>query len=57
MQAICEAAESTDMGTRLTALSLLTKAASFCYQHLEDYIDVIVPVQLARLVSAFSYNT
>lgn len=50
MQAIFEAAESSDIGTRSIALSLLIKAASFCYHHLKDYIDVIIPVQLARIV-------
>lgn len=44
VQAICEAAESTDIDIRVTSLALLTRVASSCYQHLKDYIDVIAPV-------------
>ncbi|XP_057379448.1 importin subunit beta-like [Daphnia carinata] len=51
MQAICEAAESSDIGTQSIALSLLIKAASFCYQHLKDYIDVIIPITTAAINS------
>ncbi|XP_045033598.1 importin subunit beta-like isoform X1 [Daphnia magna] len=51
MQAIFEAAESSDIGTRSIALSLLIKAASFCYQHLKDYIDVIIPITTAAINS------
>ncbi|KAI9551522.1 hypothetical protein GHT06_021855 [Daphnia sinensis] len=51
MQAIFEAAESADIVARSIALSLLIKAASFCYHHLQDYINVIIPITIAALNS------